>query len=182
MKTFFFVYILFVLLRILLFPLFLSIPLFAWAISYFLDLVDYGAALRGGITYRTYQSADKILDVIFRIYMLISVYYLQFPFAWIFLVLFFIRSLGDVLYFKTRNERHYFLFPNVMEFFYPLYLLWLAFGRATPYSFTLLGGCLFISIVFKIVHEYALHIHNWIDPLSLTYIKDHPEHGRALRK
>ena len=145
-------------------------PVLGWFIIIFIDGFDYNLPLFSGVTYPKYQKIDKSLDILNRSYLLISAY-LIFPW-WIFVIsagFFVFRIIGDTLYFLTRSEKYFFIFPNFLEFFYIVYLL---------------TGGIFISLAsavpLKLFHEYAIHINGWVDPILKKYIKNHPEHLRKV--
>jgi hypothetical protein len=84
-----------------------------------------------------------------------------------------IRLIGDIFYFYTKKEKYFFYFPNIIEYFFPLFIFILPSISVEKIVFILI-----ISIIVKIVQEYVLHINKWIDPLNLKYLKEHPEYKR----
>lgn len=161
--------------------LFILNPPLAWTLVFLVDTIDYGFALRAGFTYRQYQYVDKSLDVLSRIYFVFTAYYFNWAFTYLFLILFIVRLVGDAIYLFTKSEKYMFFFPNIIEFFFPLYILYmyLLSGKTPNLASVLI--IVFLSAVFKLFHEYLLHIRYWIDPVSLRYVKKHPEHGRILK-
>lgn len=146
----------------------IKFPLFGWFVIFFVDTIDYFFALRGGLTYAQYQLADKSLDILNRFYFVVPAIVFNWPVRDLFLLLFFYRLIGDFLYFKNKSEKYFFLFPNLLEFLLPAYIL---FNRDLLWS-------LAIAIPLKLIHEYGLHIKNFVDPVSSAYINRHPEHAR----
>lgn len=176
MKLFFkLLYYLLVVLRLLTFKLFVVSPLLAWVFTYFLDLFDYSAAIRSGISFIKYEWIDKSTDFVTRVYMVYTAYILGWPYA-ILLLMVFYRLIGDVLLAVTKNRKYLFIFPNLIEFFFPLYYFYIRFNLDWPY----LAIFLFASVILKIAHEYLLHVKNWIDPVSLKYLQAHKGHNRKL--
>ncbi|MEK7611575.1 MAG: hypothetical protein AAB486_04365, partial [Patescibacteria group bacterium] len=58
--------------------------------------------------------------------------------------------------------------PNLLEFILPAYII---FNHNLIFA---LG----LGVPLKLLHEYKLHIKNFIDPFSSAYILQHPEHDR----
>lgn len=145
-------------------------PILGWTIIFVFDLFDYALSLRSGMTWNSYQTVDKNIDILNRIYLLISSYLIfSHPIFLLFLFLFSFRLIGDILYIFTRSEKYFFFFPNIFELFYLVYYLSLSIF----WSFLLV-------IPIKVLNEYILHIKNYIDPISKNYIKKHPEHMRSI--
>jgi hypothetical protein len=169
-KLFQLLYLLSCLLRIFAIFILLASPVLGWIILTFIDTVDYALALRAGLTWPKYQAIDKALDALNRVYFVL-VFYLLAPNIIFYTSLAFllIRGLGDILYFLKHQEKYYFFFPNVLEYFFIVYFL--------TYDIYL---SLIISVPIKVAHEYFVHIKRWIDPISLKYLKNHPEHKRAI--
>ena len=144
-------------------------PLGGWLLIFFVDTVDYFFALRGGLTFAQYQSIDKSLDILNRFYFVVPALVFNWPVRDLFIILFFYRLVGDFMYFKNKAEKYFFLFPNVLEFLLPAYII---------FNHNLLLS-LAIAVPLKLAHEYGLHIKNFIDPTSRNYISNHPEHERT---
>ena len=175
------IYCLFIIARLVSLPLVLRSLFWGWLTMFILDLVDYNFALRSGITFKTYQNIDKALDAISRIYLVIAVYYHHLPLSWLILALLIFRSVGDLLYYTTRRELFFLVFPNILEFFFPAYLMYLfILGGQNKYQPIILAVLLLLSLILKLVHEYSLHYRSWVDPINRRYILLHPEHQRQL--
>ncbi len=173
-KNFFkIIYYIVVLIRIFSLVFFFIDPLLGWIVCFVLDTADYAFALRFMNSYDEYQNIDKVLDLFSRVYFVFTAYIFSWPYAWIFVLLFFIRLVGDILYFYTKKEKYFFYFPNIIEYFFLLFIFILPSISVEKIIFILI-----ISIVVKIVQEYILHIKKWIDPLNLKYLKEHPEYKR----
>lgn len=171
-KTFYlYLYITLLLARLLSIFTFVQFPIITAVYVYFLDLFDYGAAIRANFDFAKYSVLDKSLDLITRFYMLYAGYVLGGPFM-ILLVMVLYRLIGDIGLALTHNRKFLFLFPNFIEFFFPLYVIYV---RYFPGDLKILGIFLAISIALKMLNEYLLHVKNWIDPVSLAYLKKHPK-------
>lgn len=143
-------------------------PLLGWLVIFITDTSDYFFALRAGFTYAKYEFIDKSLDILNRAYFVVPAFTFFWPDRYVFLFLFFYRLIGDVLYFRSGKEKHFFFFPNILEFLLPAYII---------FNHNLLLS-LAISVPLKLVHEYGLHLKNYVDPVSRAYILKHPEHNR----
>lgn len=163
-----FLYVLAGVIRVLSVVAIIKWPLWGWFLIFFVDTVDYFFALRGGLTFAQYQLVDKSLDILNRFYFVVPAIVFNWPVRDLFLLLFFYRLIGDFLYFKDNSEKHFFLFPNLLEFILPAYIIF-------NHNLILAIG---IGVPLKMLHEYKLHIKNFIDPFSSTYINNHPEHNR----
>lgn len=152
-------------------------PLFTWLFIYVLDVIDYYPALRSGITFKQYEWIDKTLDLITRIYLVYSFYLLNLPYL-LLLLMFLYRLIGDILLAVTQKRIYLFLFPNLIEYFYPLYFIYLTYKLPIIYLYLFI----LISFVLKIFHEYQLHVRDWIDPVNKAYIQKHPRHKRKVSK
>jgi len=159
--------------------LFLINPLLGWLIGFIIDTLDYAAALRGGIKYLNYQKIDKTFDILFLIYILISAFYFHFPDLWIFVLFFILRLIGSLLFYLTKSAKYLIYFPNVLEFFFPIYIVYLHQNIDNKLIVIIL---LIICLIIKLGHEYLLHSRYYIDRFSLAYIKNHPEHGRDINQ
>ncbi len=173
-------YILIIIFRLTLLPVFIFNPLIGWIISVSVDVFDYGVALRSGIIYNQYQTIDKFLDIVGRFYLVFSAWYFNWEVLSLVVILFLLRLIGDLLFFFIRNEKLLFYFPNILEFFFPIYIIFRFTIYQAPLSVSLLLVLIIVSAVTKISHEYFLHIYGWIDSDCLKYIKNHPEHERQI--
>ncbi len=123
-------------------------PIPAYLFCSFLDIIDGQVAYEAGLTWRQYCRYDKLLDYWLYIGILLYSYHLTiFP---IILVLFVIRSIGQIIFLNTNKDKYLFWFPNILERFFVLYLI--------------VGGheiiLLIIAILITIPHEYIFHIHS----------------------
>ena len=130
--------------------------------NYFLDVVD-GDILRFlGMPEFTYQSIDKVCDLVSYFFMLGLG--MRLKVRKLIIVLFFYRLIGQILFFVTRNEAVFFYFQNLLEPFLMIYtLLWLvkkdeglAFATYKKHVFIVWA----IVIAYKVWNEWYLHIAN----------------------
>ena len=145
-------------------------PLLGWGVCFLLDAFDYTFSLRFMSSYDEYQNIDKVLDLLSRVYLVFIAYFFSWPYIWIFVLLFLLRLIGDIFYFCTRKEEYFFYFPNIIEFFFPLFILILPSISGKKVVFILI-----ISTIAKIVQEYVAHIKKWVNPLNLKYLEENPE-------
>jgi hypothetical protein len=173
------IYILLVLFRVLSFLIFPKFPLATWILVFIADIRDYRYAIRAGLTFKQYQYTDKTVDFLTRIYFVHAAYALNWGHASLFLVLLIFRGVGDLLYLLTKSEKHMFYFPNIIEFFFLGYIFYL---KHLPQTTETIVWLLVISTVLKILHEWWLHVYEWIDKDSLAFLKKHPGHKRQIPK
>lgn len=152
-------------------------PVSTWLVMYLLDFVDYTAALRAGLTFTTYEWVDKTVDVITRFYLAWAGFILGGPY-WILLAMVLFRLVGDVGLALTRNRTYLVMFPNLIEYFFPLYVIYLYSYQGNT---LILISFIVISTIVKVIHEYVMHVTDWIDPVNLAYLKRHRrQHDRQL--
>lgn len=147
----------------LIFPLVIFLnPVWGAIVMFFLDLIDY-QILVGlyKIKRVTYELYDKLLDhygyVLILIYLILNLnktdIVLYFSIGY-----FLLRTIGEVIFSITKNEKMLLLFPNIFEFYFWLWLydpeLIATFGQ----NLKILG--LFL-LPIKIVHEYVVHFLEW---------------------
>lgn len=149
----------------------IKFPLIGWLLIFIVDSADYLFALRSGLNFKQYQNIDKSLDLLNDFYLIIAAIVNHFAYVNIYFFLFFFRVIGELIYFKTRKEIFLVFFPNVIEYFFPLQIL---FSWSLP-------GLLLGALVLKMPHEWLVHIAHW-DPGNRDYVKKHPEFGVKLKK
>ena len=76
--------------------------------------------------------------------------------------LFLLRSAGQLLFFLTRDERVFFLFPNFLEPLFLLYASILFFRKDEAHAFYLRHRVAVwaIVVVYKLQDEWFLHVAN----------------------
>ena len=145
-------------------------PLAGWLILTALDTWDYGISLRAGIDFKKYQIFDKSLDLWFNVFMLLSAWYYQWPNSSIFLALFLLRFLGEMFLLLTHKRIFLLYFPNIIHFFYPLYLVYLYLLQDKYNNNLVLLILLVVAALPKLFEEYLLHYKNYIDHNSDNYL------------
>lgn len=156
----------------------LYLPIIGWLFSWILDAIDYAYALRGNIVFATYNEIDKLVDIWFRLFMALAPYKLDWEYKEIFLILFILRSIGDILFFLFKKEEVFLFFPNILEFFFIGFALQLQFNFLKFSSFTNMLIILIVSTILKLIQEYFGHVVKITDPFNKGYLQDHPELGR----
>ncbi len=135
--------------------------------SFFLDAVDLDIIqFFGGRIFPSYQFWDKTLDTYYlSMAMLFSLSWKNELARQSSVILFFYRVIGVVLFVVTGYRALLFFFPNLFEFFFIFYLLYLHFFKTDPiYSLKNLMIILVILLIPKLVQEYILHfaqLHFW---------------------
>lgn len=146
-----------ILLRTIL-PLYLFInPIIGIFIAITTDLIDHEILVRWQkISRHLYQLQDKYLDQYWYLLIIIYLYINQAPPIVNIIVIstFLYRVMGQILFVKSKNELYFLIFPNLMEPYFWLYILY-------PNSFqnpkTLLSWTTII-LILKLYQEYFIHI------------------------
>lgn len=147
--------------RVLLVFLIFKYPLLALILSYVLDDIDSMITYKSGLSWEFYTRYDKLLDYWWYIFVLF--------FAWnsiafnVLLILFVIRTIGQVIVLFTTKHEPLLWFPNIFEHYFILYLLSKLFW---PQYLTYFVGFnviipLFIATITKMPQEYLLHRKGW---------------------
>ena len=141
----------------------------AWG-NYVLDVVDGDILMALGLNDYTYQTIDKFADYVSYIFMLILG--LRWRIKKTIIGLFIYRTVGQLLFFLTRNEMMFFYFQNFLEPLVMIYTLLLfrnksegkAYESYKKYFFFIWG----IIIAYKVWNEWYLHFAN-IDLSTLFF-------------
>lgn len=139
----------------------------AWG-NYFLDVIDGDILLQLGLSDYTYQTIDKFADYFSYIIMLIVG--LRWRIRKLILILFIYRTVGQILFFLTRNELVFFYFQNFLEPLVMAYTLLLLLNKGhedkayISYRKHLLLIWTII-ITYKVWNEWYLHFAN----IDLSY-------------
>lgn len=148
-----------VVIRIILPPLIFKAPLLVSALVFIVDWVDSGFYYGARISKQTYQLIDKLLDLYWYIFSFIFLFSTpEFPFKDFLFYLFSFRLIGQLLFFKTKNEKYFLIFPNFYE---NIFLLGLALHLYPNLYNIFSGDFLNKTIVFlfavKIIQEIIAH-------------------------
>lgn len=139
-----------------------------WA-NYFLDVIDGDILLSLGLSDYTYQTIDKFADYYSYIFMLILG--LRWNIKKIIIILFAYRTIGQILFFVTRNELVFVLFQNFLEPLVMTYSLIIFIQGSEKKAFRVYKRHFIliwlIVIGYKLWNEWYLHFAN-ID-LSLMF-------------
>ena len=143
---------------------FLWFPFQASWLNFVLDSVDGDILMHSGMDPVSYQTWDKAADYVTYIMMLIVG--MRWRIRKTIVFLFCYRTIGQVLFFTTRNDAFFFWFPNFLEPLFMMYSLLLfsqkgkedrAFGMYKKY----LVPIWLMIIGFKMWNEYNIHVaHN----------------------
>lgn len=134
----------------------------AWG-NYFLDVVDGDILLELGMSEYFYQTIDKVADYFSYIVMLVL------GFRWriktTIIVLFVYRTIGQLLFFATRNEMMFFVFQNFLEPLVMAYSLLLLLKKGNEEKAHVLYKKHFLVIwitifSYKVWNEWYLHFAN----------------------
>lgn len=138
-----------------------SSPLLAIILAHLLDAFDSIFAYKANYTWKKYTRYDKLLDYWWYIFILI--YSFGKPIWQIVLILFLIRSVGQILVLITSKHEYLFWFPNILEHYFVLYVLALAIFPQFLYYFegSQIIWPLLIATITKMPQEYILHVKGW---------------------
>lgn len=142
--------------------LLLWFPFFAAWGNYVLDVVD-GDILQGlGMQEYLYQTVDKVADYWSYIFMLILG--LRWKIRKTIVVLFIYRTIGQLLFFITRDEMMFFYFQNLLEPLVMIYTLILFKQKSEAKAYkTYKKHIILIWVIilgYKIWNEWYLHLAN----------------------
>ena len=151
-------------------PLFiLKFPFQAVWANYILDVIDGDILLSLGMQDSLYQTIDKIAD--YFSYIIMLVVGLRWRIKKLILIFFIYRTIGQILFFITRNELVFFYFQNFLEPLFMAYSLILFRQKSEEKTYVTYKKHFFliwaIIIIYKIWNEWYLHFAN-ID-LSLFF-------------
>lgn len=132
-------------------------PVFSTLTSWLFDLIDAPLFRGAGFTRLKYQLIDKHLDFYWYT---ISLYYAyhNLPFFSLLIILYILRLIGQLIFYITKKEEYFILFPSFYEFVFWL----LIFVHTLPsYGYLLnpphLIRVLGILFVIKMGQEILIH-------------------------
>lgn len=112
--------------------LLIKFPFLAGWANFILDTIDGDMLIPLGLNDFTYQGVDKLADYVTYIFMLISAW--RWPIHKEIKITFAIRTIGQILFFLTRNELVFFFFPNLLEPLFLIYATLLFFKKKQAYK------------------------------------------------
>jgi hypothetical protein len=98
----------------------LSPFIFGWA-NFVLDTIDGDLLIPLGLSDRVYQPMDKMADWVTYVFMVVVAYRYNWSIKKWILGLFVFRSIGQIAFLLSRDERVFFLIPNFLE---PVFLIY----------------------------------------------------------
>lgn len=130
--------------------------------NFVLDTIDGDILIPLGLADNNYQLIDKLADWCTYIGMVWAAYRFKWPIKKAVLVLFSLRTVGQLLFFITRDERLFFLFPNFLE---PLFLIYASIvffkHKKAPKVYQKYFWLIWIFVItYKLQDEYITHIGN----------------------
>lgn len=142
--------------------MFFAAPLAAGLLTIFLDAIDGNLLF---ITFEMprdlYQNYDKIMDLVSYAAMLIIG--LRLPIRKYVIAAFVYRTIGQILFFITQNDRMFFFFPNFLELPFIAYFMFKKFGREIFFLKYQILVYLILGFI-KLGMEYSIHYTfvNWV--------------------
>ncbi|MFA7249507.1 MAG: hypothetical protein WC273_07710 [Dehalococcoidia bacterium] len=132
-----------------------------WA-NFVLDSVDGDLLIPLGVKDPTYQLIDKSADWVTYVFMVIAAWRAGWPMRRAVAGLFVFRSVGQALFFLTRNELMFFLFPNFLEPLFLGYATILVFrrDRAPAFYARHTVAIWVIVVLYKMQDEFLTHVAN----------------------
>ncbi|QQS44308.1 hypothetical protein IPM65_01775 [Candidatus Roizmanbacteria bacterium] len=132
-----------------------------WA-NYILDVVDGDILQYLGMSDMNYQTVDKTADYVSYIFMLLLG--MRWRIKKTVIALFIYRTIGQILFFLTRNELFFFYFQNFLEPLMMIYALILLFQKDESKAYRVYKKYFFliwaIIIAYKVWNEWYLHFAN----------------------
>ena len=135
-----------------------------WA-NFVLDSIDGDILIPAGLADTNYQLIDKIADWCTYVAMAVCAWRARWKIRkWIY-GLFAFRSIGQILFLVTRDERWFFYFLNFLE---PLFLIYATtiffkkFNEAAAFAYFVKHkvALIFLIVIYKMQDEYFTHIAN----------------------
>ncbi len=149
--------------------------------QFILDWIDGEFYKRARFRKHTYQMWDKILDYYWYVFIMLFLLADKPPHAMVFIFLFVFRTIGQALFFITRKQIYFFLFPNIFEILFFVFVATLAIPSLgplldVPYIYPIFA----VVTVIVFIREYVLHIKqmnlSWIFMGKPTYWIDEQSH------
>ena len=137
--------------------LFLSAPIGIF-LAWVSDKPDGYLTFRLGWKFKKYHRLDKILD--YWWYIIILIYSFRLVIFPTILVLFLFRSIGQIISLVSAKEKYLLLFPNCLEVFFALYLVFSYLLPNYLWLFTSYNKLIIISFcfLFALSQEYRINI------------------------
>lgn len=145
-------------LRIFLPLLFFKWPFGASLANFILDSIDGDLLTRWGIGTNVYQIVDKSLD--YFAYIVMFIIGSKWAIKKEIIVVFLIRTIGQILFFSTGNEIFFFFFPNFLGPLFIFFAFLLVVKKSEAYLFykknwVFIWGGIF---VYKFLNEWLVHV------------------------
>jgi hypothetical protein len=133
----------------------------AWT-NFVLDTIDGDLLIPLGLSDSTYQIVDKSADWVTYVGMVLAAWWLKWPIRKWMYALFGLRTIGQLAFFLTLDERVFFLFPNFLEPLFLAYATIAFFKKANAYIFYQQHKVFIWIIVigYKMQDEWITHIAN----------------------
>lgn len=137
-------------------------PFWAGWANFIVDTVDGDLLIPRGLSDSTYQLIDKAADWGTYIGMVAAAYKYKWPMRRAMYVLFALRTVGQLLFFITRDERMFFFFPNFLEPLFLVYATIVLFKKKhAPAVYRKYFWVIWTGVVlYKLQDEYITHIGN----------------------
>ncbi len=148
-----------ILVRIIFGPTIFLAPVLTTIVNIFIDWGDGELFKQAGLTHNQYSVIDKALDLYWLVWIVLYLINQNVPSLLVFLSLFFIRLIGQTLYFATNKVEFFFFFPNIFEMLFYVYALSLVFPSLTiTTKYPIILGTVLITTPLVLFREWILHV------------------------
>jgi hypothetical protein len=133
-----------------------------WA-NFILDSIDGDILVPLGLANENYQIIDKIADYVTYICMVIWAYKNKAIIKKEILIVFLLRTIGQFMFFITRNELSLFFFPNLVEPLFLFFVTMLIFrGKELTEKFykKYIWIIWIVILIYKFQDEWFTHVSN----------------------
>jgi hypothetical protein len=136
------------------------IPFAAGWTNFILDALDGDLLVPLGLVKPAYEVVDKAADWVTYVFMVAAAWRGRWPIRRWLAALFVLRSVGQLLFFATGDERVFLLFPNFLEPIFLVYASALFLKQAEGHAWYLRHRAAIWALVvlYKLPDEWIVHI------------------------
>ena len=140
--------------------LFFWFPFHASWFNFILDTIDGDILMHFGLNPITYQLWDKAADYVTYIMMFLAGR--KWKIGKLITALFIFRTIGQIIFFTTRQDIFFFVFPNFLEPLFMIYALFIFQTKSEEKAYTRYKKYLWIIwifiVLYKMWNEYNVHV------------------------
>lgn len=135
-------------------------PLFGIFLSSVIgELIDYPLIYLSGESFKKYQIIDKYLDLFYYLLLFLSISLYDFTYEsqkYLLVFFFFLRLIAQLIFFKTKKQFIFVLFPNFFEYYFASIMIFERFFSSKNFPQSLTFWVVFIAL--KVMQEFVIHI------------------------